>query len=311
MRIQAIPLLCASVLLSAGTLYASSERALGNGQAIITVESKDENKPAPLDPGTLRLRIDGKAATVTGLQSLDSPATPVELVVLIDNGLRSSIGNQLSEITAFVREIPSQTRVAIAYMENGRAVFASPLTADAKVAEKGIRLPGGMPGSSASPYFCLSDLAKNWPSSDVNARRIVVMISDGIDPYNPRFDPDDSYMQRSIQDLIHAGIQVNSFVWADSRNRSFSQDGQSLLIMVSDATGGKVYGEGFNSPVSFQPFFSALRKELRNQYRIRFTAPLGSKAEILRMELKTSGTSAKLVAPQQVLVTPGAAALKE
>ena len=50
-------------------------------------------------------------------------------------------------------------------MANGRAVLSGPLTADHATALSGTPPARLRAGYNASPYFCLSDLAKNWPST--------------------------------------------------------------------------------------------------------------------------------------------------
>src|ERR1700739_4877751 len=111
--------------------------------------------------------------------------------------------------------MPPNTRIAIAYMENGRAVFLSPLACSADAVLKGLHLSAGFPGSNASPYFCLSDLAKNWPSHDRTARREVLMVTDGVDNYERRFDPQDPYVEAAVNDSVRAGLVVYSIYWKD------------------------------------------------------------------------------------------------
>ena len=63
----------------------------------------------------------------------------------------------------FVQNLPEGAQVGLAYMQNGRAVMAQNITADRKLVAEAFRLPSGVPGGNGSPYFCLSDLIKNWP----------------------------------------------------------------------------------------------------------------------------------------------------
>ena len=93
-------------------------------------------------------------------------------------------------------------------MQNGRAVFSGPLTPNHATAAQQLHLPLGAPGADASPYFCLSDLAKRWPSNDRAARREVIMITDGVDYYHLQYDPEDPYVQAAIQDLVRANLVV-------------------------------------------------------------------------------------------------------
>jgi hypothetical protein len=287
--------------------------AAGNaqGQAVVTLMPKG-NQPAAIQTQNFELKIDGKLSNITNLTPAKGPDSPLELVILIDGSARSSLGSQLDDIAAFVKEMPNNTQIAIAYMENGRAALAGPLSSDPAAVLHGLHLPGGAPGTSASPYFCLSDLAKNWPSHDPSARREVVMITDGVDYYNLRFDPNDPYVQAAINDSVRSGLVVYSFYWMNrgriDRSEYENNAGQSLLSEVTQATGGNSYWEGFGDPVSFGPFFKDLRQRFQNQYKVSFSSELKGKAQLQRFSLKIQGTEAKVCAPQQVFVTRAAVA---
>jgi hypothetical protein len=279
----------------------------GQGQAVITVMPKgNEGAGINIQPQNLQLKVDGKQSNVTNFAPSKGPNSPLELVILIDSSARTSLGTQLSDIEGFVKEMPNNTRIAIAYMENGRAALTGPLSSDPSQVLNGLHLPGGAAGVSSSPYFCLSDLAKNWPSRDATARREVLMITDGIDYYNVRLDPEDPYVQAAIEDSVRSGLVVYSFYWMNrgglDRSAIASDAGQSLLSEVTQATGGYSYWEGTGNPVSFDPFFKDLRQRFLNQYRLSFSAPLKGKPQIERFSLKLQGPQAKVYAPQQVLV---------
>jgi hypothetical protein len=130
-----------------------------------------------------------------------------------------------------------------------------------------------------------------------------------VDAYNPHFDPDDPYVQASIKDAVHGGLVVYALFWrSDGRAENTGMEtnaGQSLLLELTDATGGHSYWEGFGNPVSFDPFFKDLRIRLRNQYALAFTAPAGGKPDAERLQVKASIPGAKIDAPQQVWVSYG------
>jgi hypothetical protein len=135
----------------------------------VTVLAKQHGElPANVSQQNVSIKVNGKPATVTSWAALRGPDARLELVLLIDGSGRSSLGNQFGEIEHFVNGLPPNAKAAIAYMRNGRAVFAGPLTADHAQVLRALHLPGGSAGSSASPYFCLSDLAKNWPSGSIS-----------------------------------------------------------------------------------------------------------------------------------------------
>ena len=79
-------------------------------------------------------------------------------------GLRSSVGRQLEDIRQFIHDLPAGTEVFLGYMQNGRVVSGQPFTSNLQAAASGLRIPIGTMGVNASPYFCLSDFAKRWPT---------------------------------------------------------------------------------------------------------------------------------------------------
>jgi hypothetical protein len=62
------------------------------------------------------------------------------------------------------------------------------------------------------------------------------------------------------------------------------------------------------NPVSFEPYFTDLRRRLRNQYSLSFTSRLDGKPEVQSLKLQLAVSSAKVDAPEQVLVSPAGGA---
>lgn len=294
-------------LLSSSPLQAQRDNQQGNGEAVITIlPAQSGENVANVSQQDIKIKVNGKESSVTRWTPLRGPASPVELVILIDGSARSSLGEQFNDISTFVKEMPADAKIALAYMENGRAAMAGPLSSDGAQVLQGLHLSNGFAGSNGSPYFCLSDLAKNWPSKDTSARREVVMITDGVDNYQRRYDPDDPYVEAAIQDSVRAGLVVHSIYWHDVGRANSSEyetgAGQNLLLQVSQATGGKSYWEGTGNPVTFGPYFTDLRRRLRNQYSLGFSAPLKGKPEVLSLKLDLHVPSAKVESPQWVYV---------
>jgi len=309
---MAMALLAAGTLLPVCTAVAQSENGVPT-QAIVTIMGKDKEVPPSVRQEDIRVQVNGKQSDITDWTPLKGDRAGLELVILIDGSARTSLGRTLDDIKHFVQSLPPTTKVGIAYMEYGRAAFTAPLTADHAQALKGLRLPSGNPGSNASPYFCLSDLAKHWPSKDQDVRREVVMITDGVDRYNLRFDPSNPYVQSAIKDSLRAGLVVHSIYWLDQGfvDRSMYQTnaGQSLLSIVTQATGGYSYWQGTGNPVSLQPFLEDLGRRLENQYELGFIAHSKGKPEIANLKIKVNVPGAKVDSPGQVSVAPGGAAL--
>jgi hypothetical protein len=276
-----------------------------SAQTVVTVVPKVGEAPA-LQRQNLKVWADGKESAVTQWQPLRGDRAGLEFVILIDGSARSSIGLQLNDLEKFIQSLPPTALVGVAYMQNGQAAFAQNPTSDHALAAKAIRLTGGTPGSNASPYFCLSDLAKRWPSEDSKNRREVLMVTDGVDRYSPRYDPDDPYMQASITDSQKAGLIVYSIFFRDTGrfDNSYYETnaGQNLLSQVTQATGGTLYGQGLINPVSFQPFLADLSKRLENQYELGFAARPKPKEELVELKVKTDVSHVSIDAPQQVPV---------
>ncbi len=288
-------------------LAAAQNEGLGQGQAVITIlPARGSEAAAAIGAQDLSVKIGGKEATIANWMPLRGPNDRVELVVLIDAGVHTSMSTQMGTIESFVKRLPPDTKAAIAYMDSGAARFTGPFSTDRDQVLKGLHIPSGFAGQNGSPYFCLSDLAKKWPSEDHGARRIVVMIGDGVDSYYARYDPDDPYVQAAIEDSLRAGLVVYSMYWEDKGRIDESAwgnyAGHNLLAEVAEATGGYDYWQGSGNPVSFEPFFNDLDRRLQNQYELGFTVPAKHHGEVEPLKLKVNGISGKVDAPTEVWV---------
>jgi hypothetical protein len=283
---------------------------MGQGQAVVTVLPKSEGQqvPSSVMQQDLSVKVNGKNVRVTHWAPFQTPNNQIELVLLIDSASRSSLGRQMDDIAQFVSTLPPNVKAGIAYMVNGQADFVAPLTNDHELILKNLHLPGGSAGGEASPYFCLSDLAKRWPGQDPAARREVVMVTDGVDDYERRFDPEDPYVHAAINDATRARLVVYSIYWMSEGRMSGTEyannTGQNLLEQVAQATGGKSFWQGMGNPVSFQPYFEELSRRLRNQYELAFTGPLNGKPDVDEMKLQLHAPGTEINAPQKVFMVP-------
>ena len=297
----------AAMLLAAAPCVMAQNEGEGQGRATVTV-LPGNGAAAGVAEDAVHVRVDGHSASITRWQATRGTSSPVELVVMIDDGARASLGREMDEIRDFIEKLPPNVKVTVAYMEYGRAALAGPLTADHQNAAAELHLPAGTPGMNASPYFCLSDLAKHWPSSDAQARREVIMITDGVDYYEPHFNPDDPYLLDSIEDAVRADLVVYTIYWKDagllSRSGYETNAGQNLLSEVTSATGGYSYWIGYGNPVSLTPYFDDFSQRLKNQYELGFLAPLRGKAQVESLKVKVSASDVKTTAPQKTYVSP-------
>lgn len=309
-------LLAAAFFAATGCMVAQDARNpqidQGQGHAVVTILPKDGHQVPANATQDLSLKVNGKNAKVTTWQPYRSPNDPVELVLLIDGAARNSLGRQMEDIQHFVNGLPPNVAVGIAYMENGQAIFSSQISTNHAEVLRGLHLPGGMPGIDASPYFCLSDLAKHWPGQNAQARREVVMVTDGVDNYERRYDPDDPYVQAATNDAVRARLVVDSIYWMNQGrfDRSFyaNYDGQNLLTQLTEATGGKSFWQGMGNPVTFQPYFQEVDKRLQNQYELGFITTTNGKPGVENLKLNLHAPGAEIDAPQRVFVTPSGTA---
>lgn len=300
-------LMVAAALLMAVQAFAQGDSGTGQGRAVLTVFAKHSEVAPTITQHDVSVRVNGKDANVTGWAPFQGADDSLELVVLIDSGARN-LGRQFEEIAHFIQSQGPNAKLAVGYMENGRAVLSGALSADHQQVASQLHLPAG---PISSPYFSLSDLARNWPSRDRKARREVVVLADGIDPNNPNFDADDPYVHAAINDSVRAGLVVYTVYWRGSDRSNVDANtvngGQSLLSEVTQATGGFSYQSGADNPVSFQPFFADLMRRMASQYAVDFSARLDRKPIVETLKVKIEGLGLQITAPEQVFVSKPAA----
>lgn len=232
----------------------------------------------------------------------------LDLIILIDDGSSANLGTQLNDIRQFIQSQPETTRVGVAYMQNGIARVVENLTTDHAAAAKTVRLPLGIGGANASPYFSLSDLVKRWPD-DGAPRRAVMIITDGIDRYYGGFDLQDPYLDAAIDDALRAHVMVSAIYEpaAGHFGHSYWESywGQLYLSDLADQTGGEGYYIGFTgAPVAFAPYFDQMMNRLSHQYLLTFLAQTPKKAGWQRIRLNCEQPNVDLVAPRKVWVAP-------
>ncbi len=233
----------------------------------------------------------------------------LELFIFIDDSSRSDLGRQLDDIRKFINIQPASTKIGVAYMRNGTALIAQDLTTDHALAAKALRLPIGIDGAEASPYFALSDLVKHhWQASD--ARRSVLMVTDGIDRYYGAGDLQDPYLDEAIDDALRAGVMVSAIYNPDAGHfgHSYWQTywGQIYLSHLADETGGEGYYIGFTGPaVAFAPYLDDEANRLTHQYLLTFMPQPQKKAGWQRVRVRTEVPHVDLVSAGKIYVSAG------
>jgi hypothetical protein len=270
-------------------------------RALINVDSKHVPE---IDVHALSLQVNGHEAPITSIRTAGSG--PVEIAILIDDGLRSSFGQQLGEIQNFINRLPPNGKVLVGYMQNGTVRSSGHFSSNHQEFANQLRTTLAVPGSDANPYFCLSDFVKKWPSQS-HAARFVLMITNGVDPYNGRpsiMNQDSPYVEAAQNDAQRAGVAVYSIYYPETGMRSGSHgslNGQTFLQQVGDATGGTLFNNGSIPPVSLAPYLDQFGRAINRSYEIGFTANANDRRDSLeRIRVKTKQSGVKVRAPEAV-----------
>jgi len=278
--------------------------------ALVRVEVKTN---APVDASSLTLQVNGHDAPIESLTRV-APQT-AEVAILIDDGLRRNVALQLDDISKFITSLPPGVKVMVGYLANGGVRATGGFTTDHEAVAKQLRMPLSVPGISASPYFGLSEFVKHWPSP-VRASRFVLMISNGVDPYNGStsiMNQDSPYVQAAQEDAQRAGVAVYSLYYPDAgmRGGSASFSGQSYMDQLAQATGGESLFNGTIPPVAFEPFLKTFAKDISESYVMGFRASANNEKRdtLTRIKVKSNDKGVKVYAPENV--HPGEVAVHE
>jgi hypothetical protein len=275
-------------------------------QMVITVLSgKGGTRPKSLEASELTVLQRNTPAPVVRLQQLTGDLADMQLFVFLDDSTRSSsLGIQLPELKTFLKSLPATTQVAVGYMRNGTFALAQSFTTDHPKAADALRLPAAIPGENGSPYFALSDLGKHWPSKQSTGRRVVLMLTDGVDRYYGLANTDDPYVDAAIHDVLKEGVMVYSIYLRGAgfagRSAWATNFAQSRLSEVSEETGGHAYFQGLTDPVSISPFLKDFQDRLDNQYQLTFEA-LHEKG-VQPVKLQTELPGLKIQSPTHIYV---------
>ena len=284
--------------------FAASAGAFGQ-HLIVTAEGRRGAVPPEVVKDDVSVEVNRRPVRVEKWIPLRNDQANLELYIVIDDGEDSDLGIQFGSLKSFINGQPGTTLIGLAYLRNGSANIAAPLTADHAQLVKALRLPLGQPGIAASPYMGISDLVKKWPAAD--ARREVLLITSGIDPWSPP-DPENPYLQKAIADAQRTGILVHSIYYAGAGHLGHSywrvNWGQNYLSELGDETGGEAYWQGFDSPVSFDPYLKDLTERLQNQYLMTLISD-DTKGGLEPVRVTTSVSGVSLVAASKINIQTG------
>src|SRR5579864_2143814 len=285
---------------------------------------REEKELPPLQQQDVKVKQGKNFLQVTQLIPAQGDNAALQLMILIDDTLNTSVGNSLSDVKDFINAQPSSTLIGVAYMSNATVRVVQNFTADHDLAVKAVRLPLGALSSMDSPYLSLISLVKSWPQQKV--RREVLMVTDGIDrlrgekPQPSRLGPNFGTVYHSMPTISADATSASEIsqrynvivyplyavgVGRAGRSSWDLQLGLSGLSKIADETGGECFSLGTSTLVSFKPYLERLQKLLSNQYYVVFQAVPGKKAGFQRVKFETELSNSEILAPDNVWV-PGA-----
>ncbi len=233
------------------------------------------------------------------------PRARLELAILMDDSLDATLGLQFKDLAEFLRALPKNSLVEVAYASNGTARIAQRLTTEHEAAIKALRPPLGLVGGYSGIYFALADLIKKWPASE--GRREILLISHGIDlTYGIAGSRPTGNI--GLDGAIRAAQRDNVTVYSIfasgagflPRNQFLVLNGQSCLAELTLETGGDSFSQGFETPIAFHPYLEDIRKMLEQQYLLTFRAALPKRAGYHDLRVVTEISRVELLAPTRV-----------
>lgn len=282
---------------------------------------REDAELPPLQKEDVKVKQGKTSLQVTQLIPAQGDNAALQLMILIDDTLNTSIGNNLNDLKEFVRTQPVSTIIGVGYMSNAGVNIVQNFTPDKDLVVKAIRLPRGNFSTMDSPYLSLISLVKGWPQQ--NVRRVVLMVTDGIDrlrgekPQLSRMGPNYGPVYHSIPTISTDATSASEIsqrynvlvysiyavgVGRAGRSSWDLQLGISGLTKIAEETGGECFSLGTSQLVSFKPYTERFQKMLGNQYYVVFQAVPKKKAGLQRVNVQTELSNSELLAPDNVWV---------
>jgi VWFA-related protein len=270
---------------SPGSAYAQSQGAAAlrgsgvTGRPVtipVTIRVKGRTAPRELELQTVDLTVneDGEAQTLLSIRARTN--APINLIILIQDDVVSSVSLEIRALSDFIRRLPRGSRVLVGYVRAGSMQVRHKFTADLERAAKSLRPPLGVASAAPyNPYVEVIEALKRFDSQPAG-RRAILLISDGVDISQGDFSisPGQSAdLQRAITEAQRRSVALYSFfvpTVTSVTNGNLISLGQSSLNRLSDETGGHAFFQGLGAPTSFDPFIKELSLTLERQIALTY-----------------------------------------
>jgi hypothetical protein len=242
----------------------------------VTIRVKGRTVPSELDLPTVLLNVseDGEPQTLLSIRSRIN--APINLILLIQDDVVSTVGLEIKGLSEFIRRLPRGSRVLVGYLRAGSLQVRHKFTAELERAAKSLRPPLGLASAAPyNPYVEVIEALRRFDSQPAG-RRAILLVSDGVDTSQGDFSispGQSSDLQRAIIEAQRRSAAVYSFfvpTVTSSTNGNLISQGQSSLNRLSDETGGQAFFQGLGAPTSFDPFIKELSLTLDRQIALTY-----------------------------------------
>src|SRR5947208_4542499 len=212
----------------------------------LTMRIEGEVAPSELELQTVDLTVneDGEPQTILSVRAMGT-SSPINLIVLIQDDVVSSIGLEIKSLGDFIRQLPRSSRVSVGSLRTGSLQVRQKFTSDLEKAAKSLRGPIGV--SSVAPYNPYVEVIEALKRFDAQpaGRRAILLVSDGLDTSHgvDSSGPTQSLdLQRAINEAQRRGVAIYSFyapTVTTATDGNLIPNAQSSLQRISDETGGR------------------------------------------------------------------------
>ena len=243
----------------------------------LTIRMKGHVAPSELELQSVDLTVneDGEPQTILSVRSMGT-SSPINLIVLIQDDVISSIGLEMKSMADFIRRLPRGSRVSVGALRTGSLQVRQKFTSDLDKAAKSLRGPIGVASVAPyNPYVEVIEALKRFEAQPAG-RRAILLVSDGLDTSHgiDSSGPTQSLdLQRAINEAQRRGVAIYSFyapTATTSTNGNLVANAQSSLQRLADETGGRAFFQGFGAPTSFDPFIKELDLALDRQIALTY-----------------------------------------
>ncbi len=242
----------------------------------VTVRVKGRAAPSEVEPQMVDLTVseDGEPQALLSIRTRTN--APINLIVLIQDDVVSSVGLEIKPLREFIRSLPRGSRVLVGYLRAGSLQVRYKFSADLERAAKSLRPPIGV--ASAAPYNPYVEVIEALRRFDAQpaGRRAILLVSDGLDISQGVFSSSaaqSSDLQRAIAEAQRRSVAIYSFfvpTVTSATDGNLISQGQSSLNRLSDETGGHAFFQGLGLPTSFDPFIKELSLTLEKQIAVTY-----------------------------------------